>query len=127
MNDLKSNSKRDFFGPCYLGKKCSDHECILIGLNSECCNKCVLPIHKKYSISQGLVMRDHYYCCRDCHVGEKMTGELQSKKIFGILKIDSISPKIKINATYRKLTCSYHPDKRDNNKESIFETSIIKN
>ena len=66
-------SKRDFFGPCYLGNKCSDHECILIGFNSECCNKCSLPIHKKNSISQGWMVRDHYYCCRDCHVGKRMT------------------------------------------------------
>ena len=30
---------------------------------------------QKYSITLGLVIRDQYYCCRDCHFCEKMTGD----------------------------------------------------
>ena len=39
LKDLKSNSTSDIFGPCYLGKKCKDQKCILVGLNIVCCKK----------------------------------------------------------------------------------------
>ena len=64
-----------FIGPCYLGKKCKDQKCMLVRLNGVCCKKYSLPIHQNGSISLGLVIRDQYYCCRDCHLGGKMTGD----------------------------------------------------
>ena len=64
-----------FFGPCYLGTKCKDKNCMLIGLNSVSCKKCSMPIHKKYSISLNFVIRDNYYCCHDCYISVQMTGD----------------------------------------------------
>ena len=37
--------------------------------------KCSIPIHKKCSISLDFVIRDQYYCCHDCYLGELMTGD----------------------------------------------------
>ena len=48
---------------------------MLVGLNGVCCKKISLPIHQNISITLGLVIRDQYYCCRDCRHGEKMTGD----------------------------------------------------
>ena len=48
---------------------------MLVGLKGECCKKFSLHIHQKCYIILGLVIRDQYYCCRDCHLGEMMTGD----------------------------------------------------
>ena len=63
---LKSNSTSNFFGPCYLGIKCKDKICMLIGLNDVCCKTCSIYIHQKCSISLDLVIIDQHYCCHDC-------------------------------------------------------------
>ena len=34
LKDKKLNSASDFLGSCYLGTKCKDKNCMLIGLNS---------------------------------------------------------------------------------------------
>ena len=48
---------------------------MLIGLNGVCCKKLSIPIHQKCSISLDLMIRDQYYCCHDCYLGEQMTGD----------------------------------------------------
>ena len=58
-----------------LVKKCKDQKYVLFGLNGVCCKKFSLLIYQNCSITLGLVIRDQYYCCRDCHLGEKMTGD----------------------------------------------------
>ena len=73
LKDLKSDSTGDLFGPCCHGKKYKDQKCMLLGLNGTCCEKCSISIHQKSSILLGLVIRDQYYCCHDCYLGEKMT------------------------------------------------------
>ena len=75
MKHLTWSSTIDFSRPCYLGNKCMDNNCILIGLNCVCCKKCSIPIGKKCSISIDFVIRDNYYCCHDCYIGEQMTGD----------------------------------------------------
>ena len=37
--------------------------------------KYLYPFTKKCSISLDFVIRDQYYCCHDCYLGEKMTGD----------------------------------------------------
>ena len=39
------------------------------------CKKCSIPTHKKCSISLNFVIRENYYCCHDCYIGEQMTGD----------------------------------------------------
>ena len=75
MKHLTWSSTIDFSRPCYLGNKCMDNNCILIGLNCVCCKKCSIPIGKKCSISIDFVIRDNYYCCHDCYFGEQMIGD----------------------------------------------------
>ena len=75
MKDEKLRSARDFFGHCYLGKKCKEKYWMLIGLNSVSCKKYSIPIHKKCSISLNVVIRDNYYCCHDYYFGEQMIGD----------------------------------------------------
>ena len=75
LKDLKWSSTIDFFGPCYLGNKCIDNNCILIGLNCVRCKKCSIPIGKICSISLDFVIRDNYYCCHDYYFGEQMIGD----------------------------------------------------
>ena len=48
---------------------------MLVGLNGVCCKQFSLPIHQKGSISLGFVIKDQCYCCRDCYVGEKLSGD----------------------------------------------------
>ena len=47
LRDLKSKSTSDFFGPCYLGKKCKNQNWMLVGLNGVCCETCSLPIQQQ--------------------------------------------------------------------------------
>ena len=65
----------NFFGSWYLCKLCKDKKCILIELNSVICKKCSMSIHKKCSILLNFVIKDNYYCCHDCYIGAKMTGD----------------------------------------------------
>ena len=48
---------------------------MLIGLNIVTCKNFSMSIHKKCSISLIFVIRDNYYCCHDCYIGEQMTGD----------------------------------------------------
>ena len=75
LMDLKSNFTSNVFEPCYHGIICKDKNSMLIGLNGVYCKKCSIPIHQKRSISLDLVIRDQYYCCHDCYLGEKMTDD----------------------------------------------------
>ena len=76
LTDKKLKSENvNFFGSCYLGKLCKDKKCILIELNSVICKKCSMPIHKKCSILLNFVIKDNYYCCHDCYIDAKMTGD----------------------------------------------------
>ena len=39
------------------------------------CKKRSIPTHKKCSISLNFVIRDNYYCCHDCYIGEQMSSD----------------------------------------------------
>ena len=55
LKDKKLNSASDFLGSCYLGTKCKDKNCILIGLNSVTCKKILYAHSQKKNLSHYIL------------------------------------------------------------------------
>lgn len=66
FRDYIFNQKNKLIGTCNLGPKCSDSKCVLIGFDSEKCESCELPIHKKCSNLESWVIKEDFYCCYEC-------------------------------------------------------------
>ena len=71
LKELQSSNKNCFIGECCLVHKFINKDSVLIGINSNTCKKCPLPIHVKCADKIGWNHNNCYYCCHDCMIGGK--------------------------------------------------------
>ena len=72
LKELKSSNKNFITDKCCLVDTRIDKDSVLIGINSNICKKCSLPIHVKCVNKMGWNHKNCYYCWHDCMIGGEM-------------------------------------------------------